>query len=157
MLFEFFFFVSVPPEFQIEDVGKTQAPLKTEMLTLNRKTEYDVETWVYSPWVKMKTSSLELPVPLFFVIFFPMDSSKISSLFLIDFQHIFSALLLHCIVMDMHYSLTKAEQTRKHFNDWDSLFSNKSAQTNHLQLFIGGMHQVVIVKLLRLTCLHIHG
>ena len=39
-----FIFISVLPDIQIEDAGKSRAPLKMEMLGSSQKVEFDVET-----------------------------------------------------------------------------------------------------------------
>lgn len=37
-------FISVPPDTQIEDAGRSPAPLKTEKFVSNQKADFDVET-----------------------------------------------------------------------------------------------------------------
>lgn len=43
-LLNLFIFISVLPDIQIEDAGKSRAPLKMEMLGSSQKVEFDVET-----------------------------------------------------------------------------------------------------------------
>lgn len=66
-LIVYIFLFLVPPDIQIEDSGKSVAPLKMEIIGSRQKTEVDAVTWVFSLWVKMRTASIKELLSAFFV------------------------------------------------------------------------------------------
>lgn len=69
LLIVYIFLFLVPPDIQIEDSGKSVAPLKMEIIGSRQKTEVDAVTWVFSLWVKMRTASIKEVLSAFFVFY----------------------------------------------------------------------------------------
>lgn len=134
-----FFLILVPPDIQIEPVGKTPAPSKMKILASSQKTDLEAETWVSSHWVKMRTTSLEnlscmrgqtcvirdawcvicVCACVFMVhmnnIFFPHSIFTLycSHSIITDEHSFFCNAALLWFEMRMHWSFTNIDQTNK--------------------------------------------